>query len=115
MKATLALGLILIIAQAHACEVSVPANLQTDCRAIRVPIYDACMRRFWRNADKYYANFAWSYFETDSWPSLVLVQEACVAEAVGVTPRRPAQKRSGGRWRRAPIKQTQPAHNTKGQ
>jgi hypothetical protein len=88
MKATLALGLILIIAQAHACERSVPANLRTDCRTpFRAQIYDACMARFWRNARIYYASSPLSYFRLFDWPPLVLVEEACVDEAMGVLPR----------------------------
>jgi hypothetical protein len=102
MKATLALGLILIIAQAHAhsdgrefkprrpahscpLERSVPANLRTDCRTpFRAPIYDACMARFWRNADIIYAGPALPYFRLNDWPPLVAVEQECVNEAMGV-------------------------------
>lgn len=87
MKATLVLGL-LFVAQAQACEVSIPANLRADCRApFRTPIYNACMRRIWRNAGNYYAGSPWPYFRLFDWPPLVLVQKACVNEAMGILPR----------------------------
>jgi hypothetical protein len=88
MRATLAVGLILIIARAHACEVSAPANSRADCRTpFRAPIYDACMQRFWRNAYIIYGSSAWPYFGTFDWPPLALVQEACVNEAMGIMSR----------------------------
>jgi hypothetical protein len=66
-------------------ERSVPANLRTDCRTpFRARIYDACMARFWRNAGIYYTGSALPYFRLFDWPPLVLVEEACVNEAMGV-------------------------------
>jgi hypothetical protein len=101
MKATLALGLIFIIAQAHAhsdgrefkprrpaypcpLERSVPA-MRTDCRTpFRARIYDACMARFWRNAGIYYSCSALPYFRLCDWPPLVAVEQECVNEAMGL-------------------------------
>jgi hypothetical protein len=96
------------------CEVSVPANLQTDCRAIRMPIYDACMRRFWRNADIHYVGPAFPYFRLSDWPSLVLVQEACVEEAVGTPADPPKNAAAEGGGGRQSSKHSQPNH-TRGQ